>query len=141
MHFFVSRCPVTQFWYTDIGVPISGHSTIRYRVTFYPISDMISCINRISAPNFLFRQVLLPTCSKDRHNDHNDSDSDRSGDRDMDADDLRDYEDQLPSIHPTSPADLGLYARFLQSMPDYFDMAQEEFTRAVDSDTLPRPSS
>ncbi len=44
----------SQFWYTEIqvGVPISpaGHSTIRYRVTFYPISDMISCINRISAP-------------------------------------------------------------------------------------------
>ena len=52
----------------------------------------------------------------------------------MDADDLRDYEDQLPS-----PADLGPYARFLQSMPDYLDMTQEEFTRAVD--TLPQPSS
>ena len=55
MHFFVSRYHVTQFWYTDIGVLISGHLTIRYRVTLYPISDMISCINRmiiirISAP-------------------------------------------------------------------------------------------
>ena len=60
-------------------------------------------------------------------------------DRDMDADDLRDYEDQLPSIQPTSPADLGPYARFLQSMPDYLDMTQEQFTRAVD--TLPQPSS
>jgi hypothetical protein len=57
----------------------------------------------------------------------------------MDADDLRDYEDQLPSIHPTSPADLGPYSRFLQSMPDYLDMTQEEFTRAVD--TRPHPSS
>ena len=59
----------------------------------------------------------------------------------MDADDLRDYEDQLelPSIQPTSPADLGPYARFLQSMPDYLDMTQEELTRAVD--TLPQPSS
>ena len=60
----------------------------------------------------------------------------------MDADDLRDYEDQLPSIQPTSPADLGPYARFLQSMPDYLDMTvmtQEEFTRAVD--TLSQPSS
>ena len=38
----------------------------------------------------------------------------------MDADDLRDYEDQLPSLHPTSSADLGSYACFLQSMPDYF---------------------
>jgi hypothetical protein len=54
----------------------------------------------------------------------------------MDVDDLRDYQDQLPSIQPTSPADLGPYARFLQSMPDYLDMAQEEFTRAVD--TLPQ---
>jgi hypothetical protein len=57
----------------------------------------------------------------------------------MDADDLCDYQDQLPSIHSTSPADLGPYARFLQSMPDYFDMTQEEFTRAFD--TLPHPSS
>ena len=45
----------------------------------------------------------------------------------MDADDLRDYADQL-DIQPTSPADLGPYARFLQSMPDYLDMTQEEFT-------------
>ncbi len=57
----------------------------------------------------------------------------------MDADDLRDYEDQLPSIHPTSSADLGPYARFLPSMPDYSDMTQEVFTRAVDA--LLRPSS
>jgi hypothetical protein len=57
----------------------------------------------------------------------------------MDADDLRDYEGQHPSIHPTSTADLGPYARFLQSMPDYSDMTQEVFTRAVDA--LPRPSS
>ena len=56
----------------------------------------------------------------------------------MDADDLRDYEDQLPSIQPTSPADLGPYARFLQSMPDYLDMTQEEYTRAVDK--LPQGS-
>ena len=49
----------------------------------------------------------------------------------MDADDLRAYQDQLPAIQPTSPADLGPYARFLQSMPDYLDMTQEEFTRAV----------
>ena len=56
----------------------------------------------------------------------------------MDADDLRDYEDQLPAIQPTSPADLGPYARFLQSMPDNLDMTLEEFTRAVD--TLPQPS-
>ncbi len=67
------------------------------------------------------------------------SDSDRSGDRDMDADDCRDYEVHFPSIHPTSPADLGPYARFLKSMPDYLDMTQEEFTKAVD--TLPQPSS
>ncbi len=57
----------------------------------------------------------------------------------MDADDLRDYQDQRPSIQPTSPADLGPYARFLQSMPDYLDMTQEQFTWAVD--TLPQPSS
>jgi hypothetical protein len=47
----------------------------------------------------------------------------------MDADDLRDYRDQDPSIHPTSSADLGTYARFLQGMPDYSDMTQEVFTK------------
>jgi hypothetical protein len=56
----------------------------------------------------------------------------------MDADDLRDYEDQHPSIYPTSSAHLGPYARFLQSMPDYIDMTQEVFTRAVDA--LPHAS-
>jgi hypothetical protein len=120
----------------DIGVPISGHSTIRCRVTFYPISDMISCFNGISARiTFCFVRCSFQGPSQCR----NDSDSDRSGDCDMDADDLRDCEDQLPSIQPTSPADLGPYDRFLQSMPDYFDMTQEEFARAVD--TLPHPSS
>jgi hypothetical protein len=55
----------------------------------------------------------------------------------MDADDLRDYRDQHPSIHPTSSADLGTYARFLQGMPDFSDMTQEVFTRAVDALLLP----
>ncbi len=68
--------------------------------------------------------------ARDQHNDRNDSDSDRSWDREMDADDLRDYEDQHPSIHPTYTADLGPYARFLHSMPDYFNMTQQELPRA-----------
>jgi hypothetical protein len=47
------------------------------------------------------------------------------------------YEDQHPSIHPTSCSDLGPNACFLQSMPDYSDMTQQVFTRAVDA-LLPR---
>ncbi len=50
--------------------------------------------------------VLSGAPSRDQHNDLNDSDSDRSGDREMDADNLRDYEDQHPSIYPTSSAHL-----------------------------------
>ena len=48
----------------------------------------------------------------------------------MDEDELRDYMDQDPGIPPTSTTDFRPYARFLQ-MPDYSDMTQEEFTKAV----------
>jgi hypothetical protein len=119
------------------------HSIIRYRVTL--LSDIGSGINRYrvlieyrhddGTDNFF---VSSGAPCRDQDNNQNDSDSNRSGDREMDADDLRDYADQHPSIHPTSSADLGTYARFLQSMPDYFDMTQEVFTRAVDA--LPGPS-
>ena len=50
----------------------------------------------------------------------------------MDEDELSNYLDQDPDILPTSTTDLGPYAGFLQSMPDYSDMTKEEFTRAVD---------
>ncbi len=42
----------------------------------------------------------------------------------MDEDELRDYLDQDPDILQISTADLGPYARFLQSMPDYSDMTE-----------------
>jgi hypothetical protein len=48
-----------------------------------------------------------------------------------------DYEDQDPHIPQTSTANLGPYARFLQTMPDYNDMTQEEFDRAFGSLPLP----
>jgi hypothetical protein len=47
----------------------------------------------------------------------------------MDADEMLDYEDQDPHIPPTSTANLGPYARFLQNLPDYNDMTQESSTK------------
>jgi hypothetical protein len=57
----------------------------------------------------------------------------------MDADEMRDYEDQDPHVPPTSTANLGPYARFLQNLPDYNDMTQEEFDMAFVALPLPRP--
>ncbi len=52
---------------------------------------------------------------------------------------MRDYEDQDPHIPPTSTAKLGPYARFLQNLPDYNDMTQEEFDNAFEALPLPTP--
>ena len=57
----------------------------------------------------------------------------------MDADELRDCEDQDPHIPPPSAADLGPYARFLQNLPDYNNMTQEEFDKAFEALPLPAP--
>jgi hypothetical protein len=73
------------------------------------------------------------------HKDAADEDDDLDRDREMDADEMRDYEDQVPHIPHTSTANLGPYARFLQTMPDYNDMTQEEFDQALRS--LPLPSA
>ena len=51
----------------------------------------------------------------------------------MDADELRDFENQDPHIPRPSAADLGPYARFLQNLPDYNDMTQEEFDKAFEA--------
>ena len=48
----------------------------------------------------------------------------------MDADDLRDFEDQCPQAPPRSTANVGPYARFLANMPDWTDMSQETFNKA-----------
>jgi hypothetical protein len=71
------------------------------------------------------------------HKDAADADDDLNGDREMDADEMRDYEDQVPHISHTSTANLGPYVRFLQTMPDYNDMTQEEFDQALQSLPLP----
>jgi len=71
------------------------------------------------------------------HKDAADDDDDLNRDRDMDADEMRDYEDQDPHIPHTSTANLGPYAHFIQTMPDYNDMTQEEFDRAFGSLPLP----
>jgi hypothetical protein len=57
----------------------------------------------------------------------------------MDADEMRDYEDQDPHIPPGSTAKLGPYASFLQNLPDYNDMTQEEFDKAFEALPLPTP--
>jgi hypothetical protein len=77
------------------------------------------------------------------HKDAKDADDDLNGDGGMDADEMRDYEDQVEHMPLSSTANLGPYARFLQTMPDYNDMTQEEFDQAVRSLPLPsaRPST
>ncbi len=57
----------------------------------------------------------------------------------MDADELHDFEDQDPHIPRPYAADLGPYARFLQNLPDYNDMTQEEFDKAFEALPLPAP--
>ncbi len=50
---------------------------------------------------------------------------------------MRDYEDQDPHIPQTSTANLGSCAGFLQNLPDYNDMTQEEFDKAFEALSLP----
>ena len=57
----------------------------------------------------------------------------------MDADELRDYEDKHPHIPLTSTANLGSYACFLQNLPDYNEMTQEEYDNAFEALLLPTP--
>jgi hypothetical protein len=48
----------------------------------------------------------------------------------MDADEMRDFEDQDPHSPLTSSANLGPYARFLQNLPDFINITQEEYDKA-----------
>jgi hypothetical protein len=70
-------------------------------------------------------------------NNPDENDDDHIGYREMDADEMRDYEEQDPHIPPTSTANLGPYARLLQNLPDYNDMTQEEFDKAFEALPLP----
>ncbi len=73
-----------------------------------------------------------------RHSDPDNEDNNGS-DGYMNADDLRDYQDQDPHVPPSSTANLrvGPYARFLANMPDWNDMSQGNYAQAFDA--LPRP--
>jgi hypothetical protein len=68
-------------------------------------------------------------CSK-RLNDPEDDDDPRS-DQEMDSDELRDYEDQDPHVPPTSTANFGPYNCFLHDLPDFINMAKEEYSGSV----------
>ena len=57
----------------------------------------------------------------------------------MDADEMRDFEDQDPHRPLTSSANLGPYARFLQNLPDLINMTQEEYNKAFQALPLPTP--
>ena len=59
----------------------------------------------------------------------------------MDADELRDYEDQgmMPTHHSPGPASgLSPYAKFMSEMPDWINMTQEEYVQAWEA--LPMPA-
>ena len=75
----------------------------------------------------------------DQDNDPAYDDDDVNGDREMDSDEMRDYEDQDPHIPPTSTTNLGPYARFLQNLHEYNDMTQEEINKALEALPIPRP--
>ena len=75
--------------------------------------------------------------SRVQHKDQVDDGDDLICDRDMDTDERRDYEDQDTHIPPTSTANLGPYACFLQNLPDYNDMTQEESKTALEALQLP----
>ena len=49
----------------------------------------------------------------------------------MDADDQRDFLDQDPHVPPTSSANLGPYARFLADMPDWTEMSEDDYIKAL----------
>jgi hypothetical protein len=51
----------------------------------------------------------------------------------MDAGEMCDYEDQDSHIPLTSTANHGPYASFLQNLPDYNYMTQEEFNKAFEA--------
>ena len=77
--------------------------------------------------------------SRDRHNEPDDEDDDFYNDREMDADEMRDFEDQDPHRPLTSSANLGPYASFLQNLPDLINMTQEEYNKAFQALPLPTP--
>jgi hypothetical protein len=55
----------------------------------------------------------------------------------MDADDLRNFEDQFSDVPPRSTVKFGPYARFLANMPDWINMSQDDFTKAFAALSLP----
>ena len=63
------------------------------------------------------------------------SDEEEDGDRQMDADDLRDFLEQ--AILPHHAPATGPYARFLASMPDWMNMTQEEYNKSWEALPLP----
>ena len=64
------------------------------------------------------------------------SDEEEDGDRQMDADDSRDFleQDILPPQH--APA-TGPYARFLANISDWMNMTQEEYNKSWEALPLP----
>ncbi len=64
------------------------------------------------------------------------SDEEKDGDHQMDADDLRDYleQDILP---PQRPPVTVPYATYLASMPDWINMTQNEYNKSWEALPLP----
>ncbi len=64
------------------------------------------------------------------------SDEEEDGDRQMDADDLRDYLEQ-DILSPQRPPATAPYASFLASMPDWINMTQDEYNKSWKALSLP----
>ncbi len=63
-------------------------------------------------------------------------DEEEDGDRQIDADDLRDYLEQ-DIVPPQRPPAIGPYASFLASMPDWINMTQDENNKSWEALPLP----
>ena len=68
------------------------------------------------------------------------SDEEEDGDRQMDADDLRDYLEQDIVPHQLPPA-TGPYASYLARMPDWMNMTQDEYNKSWEALPLPAVGS
>jgi hypothetical protein len=64
------------------------------------------------------------------------SDEKEDGDRQMHADDFRDYLEQYIAPLQRTPA-TGPYASFLASLPDWINMTQDEYNKSWEALPLP----
>ncbi len=134
--FYVIGSDIVVFYY-DIG----GHSDIGICTYIGVCSDIGTDIGdyyRSISDIGILKLVSIPSGApvSDRCNDPDDESNDPS-DREMDADNQRDFLDQNLHVPPTSSAKLRPYARFLADMPDWTEMSEDYYIKALKKLPLP----